>query len=201
MELDTIRKNLYKSQKNEELHKRSLAKNNVELKLLRQLNYLEKQDSDEANFESNVEGASSIMIEDDKTVWKAISKAASTANNKDDDRSLGDCSNSSVNRQMKKNVLRMLIRNLHQEGNNDKEKSNDGNGILNVNKPRRKQRQLSNCSDISADDWDTCSDSFRPKKQNSLKKFFNNYLTTLQDEGEKVLYEEDDNDSTTIDLL
>merc|ERR1719410_393641 len=200
----------------------------VELKLLRQLNYYEKLDAEATvaltesssevnNTENNdkeinrsqpskVTTATTITENNDKHIWRVITKAVSALNNdninnSDDNRSIGDSSSSSVNRQMRKNVLKMLIKNLQQEGNNDDERNNyDGNGsvstktTITINKPprsSRKSRQNSNCSDISTDDWDGFSESsdmmsMRPKKQNSIKHFFTSCLTTLQDEGEKV---------------
>lgn len=223
-ELEKMKKKLHASQKNEDIQKRSLAKCMVELKLQRQLNYYEEQDaakssnhvadgSDKAlRSQSSLSDSilpSSKATKNDKQVWKAICKAASAIDNNDDNRSIGD--DSSVNREVKKNMLKMLIKNLQQEGtfdlnNNNNSKSNKGNSSLvgtpvTTIKSRRKLRQNSGCSDISSDDWDSFSEitnpDLRPWKQNSVKKFFASCLTTLQDEGE----EKEDGSSTTINFM
>lgn len=225
-ELEKMRKRLHASQKNEDIRKRSLAKCMVELKLQRQLNYYEEQDAAKSSKDETdcVDKAlrnqsslsdsilpSSKSTTNDKQIWRAICKAASAIDNNDDNRSIGD--DSSVNRQVKKNMLKMIIKNLQPEGNFDlnsdnNSKSSKGSSSLvgtpvTTIKPRRKlQRQNSGCSDISTDDWDAISEltnpDLRPWKQSSIKKFFTSCLTTLQDEGEE---KEDDDGSTEINFL
>jgi len=221
VELEKMKKKLASLQRSEDKQKRHLAKCMVELKLQRQLHYYEEQDAakpsksgtDEMNkalrSHSSLSDSllpSSTATTNDKQIWKAICKAASAMENNDDNRFNGD--DSSVNRQVKKNVLKMLINNLQREGELETDNSRSGKGSSSVithvgstvRKPRS-QRQNSTCSDLSADDWDTCSEitnpDLRPWKQNSFKKFFTTCLTTLQDEGEDNI----EDDCSTIKFV
>ena len=89
------------------------------------------------------------------------------------------------------------MNNFQQDGEleTDKIKSKKGTSSVgtpvkkSVRKPRR-QRQNSNSSDFSIDEWDAFSEinnpntDMRPLAQNPLKKFFTTCLTTLHDEEE-----------------
>jgi len=201
-ELEEMRNKSKISERNEDKAKIQLAKCMVELKLQRQLNYYEEQDAarsdvleralrNDSCLSDSILPSSPRETNNDKKIWRAMSKAASQMDLNDEN--LSTCDNSSVNRQVKKNALKMFIKNLQQEGdselNGNKTKRNSssvGTPVSSI-KSRRNQRKYSNCSNTSTE-WDTISEltdpDMRPWKQNSLKNFFASCLTTLQDEEE-----------------